>query len=329
MKNYIYYVIIIVGTWGCWPTGDDFEATPIEGRVEIQDPYTQAPAMWADKATVYLTNQSNNASDQYYYKVISDADGKFSFSHRPKNMEQLYIRAEITKDNIKYLSPALSMGIADLQSRTIVLEPAYPKGRIQVTLKDMQGPINGADVYLFVNETDAATIKNDVIQGTPEKKTTKNQGVAFFYNLEKGTYYVAAKRDKQIFIRTASINVDKNYQAVNDLVLSVTPPTAVQLQVKVLDAQINGLPLAGIEVYLFTSKTQADNFQSKPATTVIDATIPFKKTDLHGIASFSSLNVGTNYYVLMRDASNGFPNKVYPIAIPAASSVSTPTPISM
>jgi hypothetical protein len=326
MKTLLAFFILTTLVVACYPDGDDFEASPIEGRVEIQDPYTQNPTMWADKATVYLTAESDNASDQYYYKVTTDADGNFSFSHRPKNIKRLCIRAEITKDNIKYRSP--SINIADLKNKPISLEPAYPKGRIQVTVKNNSEPLNGADVYLFVNKDDAATIKNEAILGNLEKKTTKNQGVAFFYNLEKGTYYIAAKRDKQIFMRGNGISVDNNYLEVQDLTLSVTPPTAVQLQVKIVDAP-DGNPLAGIEVYLFTSKNQAEGISTKPINTAIDATIPFKKTDLNGIASFSGLMVGTKYYILMRDMSGVFGSRVAPTPIEATNSVSMPNSVSM
>lgn len=63
------------------------------------------------------------------------------------------------------------------------------RGKIKVTVKDagMQ-PVNGVEVYLFVNESLAGSVAAGAPKGFFKKETTDENGIAFFYDLAPNTY---------------------------------------------------------------------------------------------------------------------------------------------
>lgn len=313
MKNLLFILLSSICIFACKPDYDTFEAEPIEGKVQITDIYTQTPPVIAAGAAVYLIAE-NSGDEAYYYKTLTNVNGEFVFSHRP-NGKSLCVRAELTKDSIKYVASALA--INGLKNTPLTLMPRYPGGKLKIIVKDAnQHPINGMDVYLFINQAFAASIKETNVSGYIKNKTTNSQGVVFFYGLEPDDYFVTGKRDKQLFepvlMEVTQANFDNyNQPLVKDdfqVIVPVTPIAPIQLQVKTVDKNsivTNGSkePLNNIEVYLFSSKVQADNVKNLPITQSPASWAAFKTTNTEGLASFTDLIAGKEYYVAVRDKS--------------------------
>lgn len=329
MKNLLLIVLSSICVAACKPDYDTFEAEPIEGKVQITDPYTQNPPVIAAGAAVYLIAE-NSGEESYYYKTLTNLNGEFVFSHRP-NGKSLCVRAELTKDSIKYVATALA--INGLKNTPLKLMPQYPKGKIKVLVKDDKGqPINGVAVYLFVNERLAASVNDEKVGGEIRKKTTNNQGIAFFYGLEAGTYFVSGKRDKQVFgpssLAISQNNFDNptNYLDTTFTARTPTAPVildpAVQLEVQVID-NVNDDSLYNMEVYLFSSQAHANTVLTVPVNKPLANWVTLKRTNEKGRASFKDLIVGKGYYVGVRDTTHTMKPVVHGSIVIAQAKVET------
>lgn len=335
MKNALILSILSVVMFACMqPNYDTFEASPIEGKVEITDPYTQNPVVAAVGATVYLFDEAK--PDNYYYKILTAAEGKFSFSHRPTGKTPC-VRAEWVKDSIKYTSEIVSIG--KLADSTLKLIPQYPKGKVKILVKDDKGqPINGVVVYLFVNERLATSINDEKVVGEIQKKTTNNQGIAFFYGLEIGTYFVSGKRDKQVFGPSPlTISKDNFYNPTNYLDKPSTAKTptapvildpAVQLEVQVIDS-MNRDSLYNMEVYLFSSQAHANTILTVAVNKPLANWVALKRTNEKGSAPFKDLIVDKKYYVGVRDTTHTMRPIVYGSSVQAKTKVETKDTITI
>lgn len=296
----------------CYPKGDALNASPVEGTVVITDTFTRASTLVAHKAAVYLV-QEGGAADQYYDSTITNTDGNFSFSHRPKDIS-LCVQAKFTKNDLKYVSEPV--GVHVLKDSVLKLMPQYPRGKLKLIVKDANTyPVNGMDVYLFKNRNFATSINSTQVTGEIKKTVTTDQGIAFFYDLEEGEYYVAGKKDKLLFEPdTMNVNNDnfknpKKRLNGKDLdykiVMATVPPSSpIQLYVKVTD--IRSDPLTGIEIYLFSSQIQANSLVTLPDSIKPKNAAAFKKTNSNGLTSFIGLQIGQKYYVAVRDSSRTF-----------------------
>lgn len=297
MKNILSYMTIGVLLATCKPKGDEFVPSKASGVVFYSDTILKSPKTFATDADVYIA--TNVEADPFITKYKTDKEGVFNIDFVPRR-DNLCLVAE-WKDNRDILFKGNEKLPWASAGEDLILYPRYPKGKLKVIVQDANSqPVNGADVYLFVNQAFANTISESEVKGHIQKITTNENGIAFFYNLEVNDYRIAAKRDKQFSDNTLCKINDKNvtdYKEVLGQTLKInSAPTAPSfLEVEVTDGVS---PMFGAEVFLFSSEKQAQTIEQfkKPNTA-----ISYKTTDGKGIAAFTGLTDNTVYYAAVRD----------------------------
>jgi len=176
---FIAVSIILINCKG----GDEFVPSKANGTVYYQDNIIEGLKNLATEADVFIS--SNTEADPFITKFKADKEAKFTIDFEPKRQD-LYLVGEwkdsrgiLFKGNVKLLSSGTEL----------MLSPRYPRGKIKVTVKDagMQ-PVNGVEVYLFVNESLAGSVAAGAPKGFFKKETTDENGIAFFYDLAPNTY---------------------------------------------------------------------------------------------------------------------------------------------
>ncbi len=248
----------------------------------------------APEATIYIADNSD--AEPFFNQFKASKEGEYNIDFVP-NRSGLFVVGQ-WKD---------SRGILFKGSKTyessedLILYPRYPGGKIKVTVKDagMQ-PVNGVEVYLFVNESLAGSVAAGDPKGFFKKETTNENGIAFFYNLGPKDYYVSGRREKQWFAtqKTTTSVGNNDFTTINSINATIsTPASPIQLTITVEDAQQR--PMFGSEVFVFTSEEQAKTVKGTKKPTGAVAT---QLTNVSGIASFNALEYNKDYFVIARDS---------------------------
>ncbi len=295
-----------------------YEQNEFRGKIFLEDTLAQAPRVVAPEAIIYLSDAKSYTSivDVYSYSTKADKEGIFDLVYQPVNKEDVFLTGKYTNaggipfENYYKLSD-LPKANGEIE---LLLRPRYPKGVLKVWLKDKNPggvPIVGADVYLFANKEQAATIKDATPQGSIQKSTTNSQGVAVLYNLELGKYYVIAKSTgvesyslTKLDSVTISDVVTTNYpKTINYRALQYPDPPMTKSSILVTVKENNAAsPLTDFQVYLFTSQSQAMTIND----TEVKGYIQVVSTNSSGMATLKNIDVGT-YYIAVRGAIGGNP----------------------
>lgn len=299
MKYIICTVIVIfIGSCDTDKPGDFYVPTTIEGTIYLEDTILETPSKIARETTVYLS-KNTTIDEPHLFEAKTDKEGKFKFEFKPEDGIICIIGKYTETDKIIYTNAVR----VDEFSRNpkLILSPRYPRGKIKVTVKDasMQ-PVNGVEVYLFVNQSLAGSVAAGNPNGFIKKETTNENGIAFFYDLGPKDYYVAGRREKQWFAiqKTTTSAGDNDFTTINPIDATIsTPASPIQLTITIQDAQQK--PMFGSEVFIFTSEKQAETAKSAKKPTGAIAT---QLTNVNGKASFNALEYNKDYFVIARDS---------------------------
>lgn len=295
MKKIFLFLAISIILVNC-KRGDEFVPSKAQGTVYYQDTIIKNSKNLAAEADIFIS--PNTEADPFITKFKADKEAKFTIDFEPKRENLCLVgewkdsRGILFKGNIKLLS----------NGTELMLSPRYPRGKIKVIVTDSnKQPVNGVEVYLFVNKTLAGSVAAGEAKGHIKKETTNENGIAFFYDLAPNTYYVAGRREKQVFdIVTTTTTVDfTDYKTINrHPVTLVTPALAsIKLSITVKDAAMK--PMIGSEVLVFANATQAETARSaKKPTGVLESQL----TDATGNVFFRTLADNTDYFVIARDS---------------------------
>ncbi|MEZ4901189.1 MAG: hypothetical protein R2822_05210 [Spirosomataceae bacterium] len=294
MKKSLSFVFIWTLLATC-KQGEEFIPSQYAQMVFYADTVLKSTQRVAPEADIFISN--NAEADPFFTKGKADKEGEFSIDFVP-NINNLCVVGK-WKDS----RGVLFQGYKKYESNEdLMLYPRYLGGKIKVTVKDasMQ-PVNGVDVFLFVNNTLAGSVAAGEAKGFIKKETTNESGIAFFYDLVPKTYYVAGRREKQVFdVKNTETKVSFNdYKTINELPVTLTTPAlaAVKLTITVQDAAQK--PMFGSEVLVFTNAAQAETaLSAKKPTGVVESQL----TDAKGQAFFRTLADNADYFVVARDS---------------------------
>jgi|GEM_PF-5244153 len=308
--TYKYLICLIFALAGCNEDALTYEAKPIKGKVWIEDRFMENPKKIVSSGTVYLAN--NDTAEPYLFKTDVAKDGSFTLSHQPKK-KGMYLIAKFDTLGISYLgSFDLSTLPKDGDGTTaLVLNPKYPLGILKVKLlgpTPSNQPVKDAEIFLFENEAQALSIKDSGLNGVVRRSTTNSKGIAFFYNLLEGNFFVVGrlKTSKDTFYADqVSVTVDddvtqqnKDPSDITTLTLRPNIPNA-RLVITVIDASNSfANRLKGVDVYLFSSFSQAKSIYD-PDGPAASTYIRKKTTNDRGELTFEGLEAMT-YYVGVR-----------------------------
>lgn len=305
MKKIFLFIAISIILINC-KRGDEFLPSKAKGTVYYQDNIIEGPKNIAPEATIYIADEQD--AEPFFTQRKATKEGEYTIDFIPDHSKLFVVgewkdsRGILFKDFQRYQSSS-KKDVVVLPSRVdLVLSPRYPGGKIKVMVKDasMQ-PVNGVEVYLFVNESLAGSVAAGDPKGFFKKETTNENGIAFFYDLGPKDYYVAGRREKQSFaIQKTTTSVGNNdFTTINPINATIsTPASPIQLIITVNDAP-NGKPMFGSEVFVFTSREQANTVKGSKKPTGAIAT---QLTNVNGKASFNALEYDKDYFVIARDS---------------------------
>lgn len=308
MKNLI--CIFLIGLLaGC---RDDrnaliFNVDEINGIAYLKDPFFETNPTMAAGVTIFLHDGDDNKN--FLLKTDADKEGKFRFIFQPRSNGKIRIVSEFRDSaSILFSGRANASGFKD----SLILVPTYPKGTIKVKTNDLNKLLlSGLDVYVFTNLSDAVASQNGPVTGAIRSFKSSDRGIAFFYGLETGTYYILGKKDSATFTEVKTVivsapltNSEYKYKSTIGTASGTEITTAVPLSIDLIPPAIlytvtvtstEDHVLSGVDVYLFTSAVQANSV-------AVEATgfIAMAKTGVNGVAEFKNVPAGT-YYV----AANG------------------------
>lgn len=289
-----------------------YEKNEIEGSVLLTDSFAQSLTAVAPEAMVYLAKDS--LADPYLYMTKADKIGKFSLPHKPTDKVKLYVVAKFTTT-----AGIPCEGVIDLDSLKgtlnveVRLKPLYPGGIIKVLVTDETAnkqPVSGADIYIYANNKQAATVRDATPTGFVQKLITNDQGIAFFYNLKANTYYTIGKITNAsgtlytemdtVTVTDKTKPIDKKTDITTSLSVQASLPKS-SILVSVND-RTTAEPLTGLNIYLFSSRLQAESVKDSTGATGF---IQVVKTTPKGKALFQNLDGGTYYIGVNGNLSAG------------------------
>ena len=288
-----------------------YKEEQLSGKISLEDRLTGVSGAIASEAIVYLSkdNAFKSTNDRYLYNAKADKEGVFTLPYLPDKLGNTRLTAKYTNStgllyrqdhNLDSLLKALNGA-----SLEIKLNPVYTKGILTATWTEGQGadvrPVVGAEVYLFKNANQAGTISNATPDGFVQKTATNANGIALFYGLDKGIYYVAARSKPGGVIATVATSpveftaaeVDGDPQIVKKV--NLINPVIDELPAIDVAIAVTGPPsepLARFHVYVFTSKEQAETISDK----VVSGYIRKDSTDATGFVRIKNLPK-QKYYV--------------------------------
>jgi len=285
-----------------------YEQEEIKGTAMLSDGFRETNAVPAKEAVVFLSK--NSTANPSLYKIIADKDGIFTFPFVPDGNDSLYLVGRFTDSS--GLAYEGNLGFVGKFKETAVdqiltLNPIYPGGILKVVVQGIEPgkqPVNGADVYLFTNDEQAASINTAEPGGFVQKKTTNEKGIAFFNNLKPGNYIIIGKISQR-FTDQKVENISATLTQVQKLAQS---PTILSLQPRTGNGRIRVIvrnkqtdePLAKVHVYLFTSRVQAETIYNDTGP---NSYIDMISTSAGGEAIFQNLNPGNYYAAISADFS--------------------------
>lgn len=314
----ILFSCLILIIYGCGEV-EIYTKSEIKGNVYLEDNLFQTAIMNAPKATVYVSKDST-ITQTYLYKQVADDFGHYSFDYQSPNTT--YLVGEYRDKNGLLYEGSVKINNSQKSDYNLKLNPIYPEGKLQITVKDDKGAIlSGINTYLFVNKTQAVSVSETSPQNYLQTVQTSNgKGVVAFYNLKADTdYYIVAKNGTVIsIIAKAIITADTlKSKIIKKINLSFSTPSP-KLTVTVLDSL--GDRLNKSDVYVFSSLLQAQSV-SGVASTITDY-VETQKTNANGEAVFLTLKDGIPYYLA---AKSSFLIK----SVVVSKSKINPTPISI
>ncbi len=217
MKTYHYFMLLVLGglVASCKGSGDIFKATPISGSVVIKDDYLELDERVPASATLKLKTQGM-AADKFLYEIKS-SNGEFTFVYVPDDKDKLFsVKGEVTETEANKASIIYSDSGAVTNDRcSLKLQPQYRNG-IKIKILRNNEPLNAANIYLFVNKTQADSAKKLTTIVTPNavfSAAANTKGIAFFSNLQDTDYYILVratlpKKDTILTKRRPSLGKD-------------------------------------------------------------------------------------------------------------------------
>lgn len=260
-----------------------YENKSLQGIVYFENDKLGELKSVSKKTLVYLSSDSKGST--FITKTETDSLGKFEFKFVPENLDNISIFSEKNIGGIKYTGNIKSTET----EKEIILKPNYPGNSILVEVKDQNSGLNGVEIFLFANESQAKNIENEEPKNFVQKSTTNNLGKAIFYNLPSIQYFVVSKSNKVISnIET----VDLRQTNSKPVVLNIIPKTPnPKLTLKVFD-NIGDL-ISGIETFIFSSKISQANIFGKVVTNHIANGL----TNSKGEIVFQDLPTNQNLYI--------------------------------
>ncbi|HLO42818.1 MAG TPA: hypothetical protein VK175_00720 [Leadbetterella sp.] len=288
MKKISLFIFIGILYLSCENNTQIFENESINGIVYFENEKLGELKTISTKTLVYLSPDSTGAT--FITKTETDSLGKFEFKFVPEKLDSVFIFSEKTIGGIKYTGKIKSTD----PKKEIILKPNYPGNSILVEVKDQNSGLNGVEIFLFANESQAKNIENDEPKNFVQKATSNNLGKAIFYNLPSSQYYIASKSN--MVISNIEI-VDLRQSNSKSVVLNIIPKAPnPKLTLKLLD-NIGDL-LSGIETFIFSSKVSQANIFAK----VVTNNIANGTTNNKGEIVFAELPINQNLYI----ASKGY-----------------------
>lgn len=293
-----------------------YEAGELKGRLILEDTITGISGAIAPEATVYFSEGQpfTSIDENYLYLTKADKDGVFSFPFQPADRKDIVLTG-------KY---AATTGILYQNSFPLNALPApnekgelefklnghYPGGVLKVTWKENNVPVVGGEIFVFASESQALAINEDSPQGSVQKGTINENGVAVIYNLSPNTYYVIGRAKRNGVRIPSNIKMQKieaadtknfpgnmKYVKLNYAAVSQKPTIDVTVNVA---GQGSTEPLARFYVYLFTSSDQAATISDE----VVKGYIRMDSTDVNGKVSLKKVEK-QKFYVGVRGFFGG------------------------
>ncbi|AWV97901.1 MSCRAMM family protein [Arcticibacterium luteifluviistationis] len=174
----------------------------------------------------------------------------------------------------------------DTLSQELVL---IQRGQIKTQVFENGEIVKGADVYLF-KDLEAS---KSIVSATPfdyvKRVSSDTNGRVVFENINKGNYYVGAKKGTSTFLYPEPIVVKNEITENIQLKLIAQLPKRV-LKIYVTDSSQNAL--YGAKAYLFTSRLQAQSMKlENPLGDVFN-----KLTNSNGYVEFNNIEEGISYF---------------------------------
>ncbi|SEI40392.1 hypothetical protein SAMN05216327_101278 [Dyadobacter sp. SG02] len=313
MRTTLFLIALSLFLFACH--GDDvkfYEEKDLTGRLILKDELTGISGGLASEATVYLSaGELKSINDKFLYSTKADKEGIFTFSNQPRDQGGVWLTAKYTASNgivyqkqhaLASLPPANAVGEMEIK-----LNPVYPKGVLKVIWKNTDEPVVGAEVYLFANSNQATTISNETPDGHVQKGTTNANGIALFYGLDVGTYYVAGRTKAggtialadPPAVRFETADVDGQTKSEKSVTLAfpdISPEPSIDVTATIGAKE----PLARFYVYLFTSEEQAKTIHDRR----VNGYVMRDSTDVNGTVSLKNLEQ-KKYYVGIRGLVGG------------------------
>lgn len=335
MKKYIFILIVLFAACQDDENALVFNNDEINGVAYLKDSLFESDIIIAPNVTVFL--HDGDDSKNYLLKTDADKNGKFRFIFKPGSNEKIKLVSEY-RDSTGILFSAKTNVTSFKDS--LILKPSYAKGTIKVRTNGTgDSLVSGMDVYVFSNLAQATAAQKGSASAAIRAYKSNDRGVAFFYGLETGDYFVLGKKDLVTATPVYTVTVSAEqadegwiYRSTNKsastlitsgnpLVIALAAISPVQFQVTVVSQ--TGQPLSGVDVYLFSSIAQA-NSVAVAATNFLFT----QKTDSKGIAEFRNVVPGDYYlaasgkFLIQNDLKIG--SVVSPTKITVSSAPSDP-----
>jgi len=299
MKN-LLSIAILVAVLGCKEQpGHIFTNDELNGIAYLQDPVLETGAVLAPKLDVYLYD--GGITKNFLQKTAADEKAKFRFIFQPQQKDRILIVSEYRDSaSLLYRASANAEGFKD----SLILTPQYSKGLVKIRTTDANGAhYPGMDVYLFTNPDLAATARSGKPTGAIKAIKSNDKALALFHGLDPANYYVVGKKDSvtATLVDTVTVSPYPEYKS-SSRGNQITPLSP--LGIRLYEAPVlytvtvksnKDQPLAGTDVYLFSSLAQANSVKKEAMDFILK-----QKTGSSGRAEFRRLPTGNFYF-----AANG------------------------
>lgn len=190
-KQFLIISMLVFATLACGKNDDVGGTEEISGTLFYRNTLSGVTDSIKIPNSELFIQFKERGTNSYLYKVLTDADGKFTFTNLKKN-EHYYIFKNWEKDNIKYMAKdIIPPGKKD--AVVILMPDETSQNGFQLTVIDTLSPptpISNFKLWVFTNKVLA---DNNDTAGYIFSLKTNDYGNVYRLGIQPGTYYINAK----------------------------------------------------------------------------------------------------------------------------------------
>ncbi len=209
--KHILIVILIIASFGCQKK-TVIDKLFVRGKLFLTDTMSQnSIAKPLGDVTVYLSDNDPENNPNFLQSIKSESDGNFVFNIDPSHSRDYYVYSEYKLGDLLFKN---TQHITDNSNVSLeLLFDTKTQNGLKLNLRDTtNGYLPQINVYLY-NSQLVAQLDDTLGTNAFKKVVSDNNGNVIVFNLEKGVYYINARKRIGSFIldrKLKQITINKN-----------------------------------------------------------------------------------------------------------------------